>query len=50
MKKVLVTAFEPYDRWKTNASWLALVHLTQDLPPQSPADLHWGEISAAEAQ
>jgi pyroglutamyl-peptidase len=32
MKSVLITAFEPYDRWKTNASWLALVQLTQDLP------------------
>jgi pyroglutamyl-peptidase len=32
MKTVLVTAFEPYDRWKTNSSWLALVHLTQELP------------------
>ena len=32
MPRVLVTAFEPYDRWKTNASWLALVQLAQDLP------------------
>ncbi|HEX3998200.1 MAG TPA: pyroglutamyl-peptidase I [Pirellulales bacterium] len=32
MKTVLITAFEPYDRWKTNASWLALVQLTQNLP------------------
>jgi pyroglutamyl-peptidase len=32
MTTVLVTAFEPYDRWKTNASWLALVQLTQNLP------------------
>jgi pyroglutamyl-peptidase len=32
MSRVLVTAFEPYDRWKANASWLALVHLTQELP------------------
>lgn len=32
MKRVLLTAFEPYDRWKANSSWLALVHLTQDLP------------------
>jgi pyroglutamyl-peptidase len=34
MKKVLITAFEPYDRWKTNSSWLALVHLTQELPAE----------------
>jgi pyroglutamyl-peptidase len=32
MKTVLITAFEPYDRWKTNSSWLSLVQLTQDLP------------------
>src|SRR4051812_5370170 len=34
MPRVLVTAFEPYDRWKANASWLALVQLTQDLPDE----------------
>ena len=32
MPTVLVTAFEPYDRWPVNASWLALVELTRDLP------------------
>src|SRR5262249_60807581 len=32
MPRVLLTAFEPYDRWKANASWLALVHLTHNLP------------------
>jgi pyroglutamyl-peptidase len=32
MPRVLLTAFEPYDRWKANASWLALVHVTQSLP------------------
>ncbi len=32
MTRVLITAFEPYDRWKTNASWLALVQLTHQLP------------------
>jgi pyroglutamyl-peptidase len=31
---VLITAFEPYDCWNANASWLALVQLTQDLPRQ----------------
>jgi pyroglutamyl-peptidase len=31
MPSVLITAFEPYDRWKANSSWLALVKLTQDL-------------------
>ena len=34
MSRVLLTAFEPYDRWKANASWLALVHLTQNLPEE----------------
>ncbi|WP_425618429.1 pyroglutamyl-peptidase I [Anatilimnocola sp. NA78] len=32
MKTVLITAFEPYDRWGTNASWDALVALTRELP------------------
>ena len=32
MSRVLLTAFEPYDRWKANASWLALVQVTHDLP------------------
>ena len=32
MSNVLLTAFEPYDRWPTNASWLALVELTRELP------------------
>jgi pyroglutamyl-peptidase len=34
MATVLITAFEPYERWPTNASWLALVHLTQSLPTE----------------
>ena len=32
MSQVLVTAFEPYDIWKENSSWLTLVVLTKDLP------------------
>jgi pyroglutamyl-peptidase len=32
MPAVLITAFEPYDRWQENASWLALVELTRELP------------------
>jgi pyroglutamyl-peptidase len=32
MPNVLITAFEPYDRWPENSSWLALVELTRDLP------------------
>ena len=34
MTTVLITAFEPYDRWPENASWLALLELTRDLPPE----------------
>ena len=29
MTRVLLTAFEPYDRWKENSSWLALIDLTR---------------------
>ena len=32
MPTVLLTAFEPYDRWTENASWLALIELTRQLP------------------
>ena len=34
MKTVLLTAFEPYDRWRDNASWLALIDLTRELPTE----------------
>ncbi len=34
MLQVLITAFEPYDRWPQNASWLSLVELTRDLPAE----------------
>jgi pyroglutamyl-peptidase len=32
MPKILLTAYEPYDVWKENASWLALVELTKNMP------------------
>jgi pyroglutamyl-peptidase len=32
MARVLITAFAPYDEWRENASWLALVRLTSELP------------------
>jgi pyroglutamyl-peptidase len=32
LPSILITAFEPYDRWQENASWLALVELTRELP------------------
>lgn len=34
MPTVLITAFEPYDRWQQNSSWLALLELTRDLPTE----------------
>lgn len=34
MPRVLLTAFGPYDEWRENASWLALVRLTRDLPEE----------------
>lgn len=32
MPNVLITCFEPYDRWRDNSSWLALVELTRNTP------------------
>lgn len=32
MNRVLITAFGPYRSWSSNASWLALVELTRQLP------------------
>jgi pyroglutamyl-peptidase len=32
MKSVLITAFEPYDVWSSNASWLALIELVRRRP------------------
>ena len=32
MCRVLLTAFEPYDSWSENASWLTMIELTRDLP------------------
>ena len=32
MPRVLITAFGPYGTWTENASWLALVELTRNLP------------------
>lgn len=32
MKSVLITAFEPYDVWTSNASWLALMELVRERP------------------
>jgi pyroglutamyl-peptidase len=32
MPHIFITAFEPYDEWDENASWLALVNFTKTLP------------------
>lgn len=32
MSSILITAFEPYDIWTENSSWLALVEYSKDLP------------------
>ncbi|MBP85799.1 MAG: pyrrolidone-carboxylate peptidase [Planctomycetaceae bacterium] len=37
MLRLLITAFEPYDCWKENASWLALVEFTKTM--SSRADI-----------
>ena len=34
MTSVLLTAFEPYDLWTANSSWLTLIQLTQQLPSE----------------
>lgn len=35
MLSILITAFEPYDIWTENSSWLALVEYSKDLPSAS---------------
>lgn len=32
---IFITAFEPYDEWDENSSWLALVNFTKTLPPNA---------------
>ncbi len=34
MTKILLTAFEPYDQWTENSSWLTLVELTRWYDPR----------------
>jgi pyroglutamyl-peptidase len=34
MTRVLLTAFEPYDQWTANSSWLTLIQLTNQLPSE----------------
>jgi pyroglutamyl-peptidase len=30
--RVLLTAFEPYDHWQVNSSWLTLIEFTKEMP------------------
>ena len=34
MASVLITAFEPYDRWQANSSWLTVIELTKERPAE----------------
>ena len=34
MTRVLLTAYEPYEQWPTNASWMLVQELTRDLPSE----------------
>ncbi len=42
MTTVLLTAFEPYDRWPENSSWLALIELTRELNREVTSELPSG--------
>ena len=35
MPNIFITAFEPYDDWEENSSWLALVEFTKTMPPDA---------------
>ena len=35
MTRILITSFEPYDRWSENASWLAMVEFTKAMERQT---------------
>ena len=50
MPTVLLTAFEPYDRWGANSSWLALVHLTHNLPGKPPVTTRLYPVDFADMQ
>jgi pyroglutamyl-peptidase len=50
MPRVLITAFEPYDRWKANASWLALVELTYNLPTEPAVTTRLYPVDFAQVQ
>ena len=37
--RVLLTAFEPYDEWSENSSWLTLVELLREMPTKNSIEL-----------
>lgn len=49
MTSVLITAFEPYDRWQANASWQTVIELTRERPevPRITTRLYPVDFTAA---
>ena len=52
MVSVLITAFEPYDRWQANSSWQAVIEMTKDRPdePKITTRLYPVDFRAAKAK
>ncbi len=50
MASVLITAFEPYDRWRANSSWLTLMQLTQNLPGEPAVTTRLYPVDLAEVK
>jgi pyroglutamyl-peptidase len=52
MSNVLITAFEPYDRWQSNSSWLSVIELTKERPaePKITTRLYPVDFRAAKAK
>lgn len=52
MASVLITAFEPYDRWQANSSWLTVIELTKERPsePKITTRLYPVDFRAAKAK
>ncbi len=48
MPNVLLTAFEPYGRWRENSSWLTLIELTKSLPEQPSVTSRLYPVNLAE--
>lgn len=50
MTSVLITAFEPYDGWSANSSWLSLVQLTHDRPTEPAITTRLYPVDLVEVQ